>query len=138
MKIHKHTIVTLVAAILLFWTHLASAGQPVVEIIALPHWPVQEALKPVHEALARFGDRIHVIELNADEPDGKKRLKSVGQRGHVPALILIDGMYQYTRPNGTTVDFINFPAAANSPMGLSGTWTANDVEAALLGRLNQQ
>jgi len=138
MKIHKHSIATLVAAILFYWTHIASAGQPVVEIISLPHWPVQEALKPVHQALARFGDRIRVIELNADEADGKKRMKSVGQRGHVPALILIDGMYRYTRPNGTTVDFINFPAVANSPMGLSGTWTANDVEAALLGRLNQQ
>ena len=135
MKTLRPLVAALAAAILLHWTQIAAAGQPVVEIISLPHWPVQEALQPVRDALARFGGRIRVIELNADEPDGKKRMKSAGQKGHIPALILIDDMYRYTRPDGTTVEFINFPAAANSPMGLSGAWTAKDVEAALLGRL---
>lgn len=133
---HMAAIATVMAtAIFLFSAQTVHAGQPVVEIISLPHWPVQAALKPVREMLTGFGDNIKLIELNADEADGKKRMKSVGQKGHIPALILIDGMYRYTRPDGSTTEFINFPAKADSPMGLTGAWTASDVEAAIKGRM---
>lgn len=126
------------AALVLSGARNVYAGQPVVEIISLPHWPVQAALKPIRGVLAKFGSRIRVIELNADETDGRKRLKSIGLRGHVPAVILIDGMYRFKRADGSVVEFLNFPAQADSPMGLSGAWSAKDVEAALLGRLNGQ
>jgi len=115
-------------ALLLQWSPFAAASQPVVEIIALDHWPIQKALQPVRDALAKFGDKIRLVELDADTAEGKKRIKSVGQKGHVPALILIDGKYRYTRPDGSKVDFINFPAATDSPMGISGSWSARDIE----------
>lgn len=136
MITRRNLIAAAAATFMLLGGQTAHAGQPVVEIISLPHWPVQDALKPIREVLGKFGSKIRVIELNADEADGKKRMKSVGQRGHVPAIILIDGMYRYTRRDGSSVEFINFPAQANSPMGLSGAWTAKDVQAALLARIN--
>jgi hypothetical protein len=135
MQIRNRLIAAFAAAILLIGAQIAHAGQPVVEVIALPHWPVQDALKPIYQVLAKFGDKIRVIKLSADEADGKKRMKSVGQKGHIPALVLIDGMYRYTRPDGSSVEFINFPSGANSPMGISGTWTPKDIEAAVLSRL---
>jgi hypothetical protein len=135
MKLRNNLVAALAAAIFLLSAQIAHAGQPIVEVISLPHWPVQDALKPIDEVLAKFGDKILVIKLNADEEDGKKRLKSVGQKGHIPALILIDGMYRYTRPDGTRVEFINFPGGTNSPMGIDGSWTPEDVEAAVRGRL---
>jgi len=135
MKKIRRPIVMLTAAILLYWTQIAAAAQPVVEIISLDHWPVQDALKPVRATLSKFADKIQIIELDADTVDGKKRIKSVGQKGHIPALILIDGKYRYTRSDGTDVEFINFPAAADSPMGLSGRWTAQDIEYTLNQKL---
>ncbi len=135
MKLRNNLIAALAAAIFLLSAQTSYAGQPVVEIISLPHWPVQDALKPIYDVLAKFGDKIRVIKLNADDEDGKKRMKSVGQKGHIPALILIDGMYLHTRPDGTRVEFINFPGGASSPMGIDGSWTPEDVEAAVRGRL---
>jgi len=125
----------LVVAGVMASANIANAGQVVVEIISLPHWPVQAALKPIYEMLKQFDGKIKVMQLNADEDDGKKRMKSVGEHGHIPAMILIDGMFVYTRPDGSTVEFINFPAKANSPMGISGAWTAKDVETAIKGRI---
>lgn len=135
MQIRNNLIAALATAIFLMGAQIAHAGQPVVEVISLPHWPVQDALKPIYKVLAKFGDKILVIELSADEADGKKRMKSVGKKGHIPALILIDGMYRYTRPDGTSVEFINFPGGASSPMGINGSWMPKDVEAAVRSRL---
>lgn len=135
MQNRRNLIATFAAAIFMMGAPIAHAGQPVVEVIALAHWPVQDALKPIYQVLAKFGDRIRVIKLDAYAADGKKRMKSVGQKGHIPALVLIDGMYRYTRPDGTSVEFINFPGGTNSPMGINGSWTPKDIEAAVLSRL---
>ena len=124
-----------VAAALTVNIQAAFAGQPIVEIIALPHWPIQAALKPVREILKSYGDKIKVVEFNADEADGKARMKAVGKKGHVPVLILINGMYKYTRADGKMVEFENFPSDSNSPMGLNGKWSPSDVKAALDGML---
>lgn len=113
----------------------AWADKPAVEIIALSHWPVQDALKPVREMLVRHDARIRVVELDGDSPAGVKRLKSVGLKGHIPIVMLIDGRYRFERPGGGTVDFVNFPANVDNPMGLTGGWTVGDVEAVLAERL---
>lgn len=135
MKNRRNLIATFAAAIFMMGAQFAHAAQPVVEVIAMSHWPVQDALEPIYNVLAKFGDKILVIKLNIEEADGKNRMKSVGQKGHIPVLVLIDGMYRHTLPNGTSVEFINFPGGSSSPMGVNGTWTPEDVEAAVLSRL---
>ena len=107
------------------------ASQPVVEVIALEHGPVQNALKPVRDVLAKYAGRVRVVELNAESPEGEKRLKAVGLKGHIPIALLIDGSKTYKTAQGKTVEFVNFPAAAGNPMGLNGAWTVADFEEAL-------
>ena len=41
---------------------------------------------------------------------------------------------RYTRPDGATVQFVGFPAAAGSSGAEKGAWSADDVEAALKAR----
>ena len=53
----------------------ASAAAPTVEIIALPHPPVQTALKPVRDFLGGLGSKVAVVELDAESPAGEKRLE---------------------------------------------------------------
>ena len=101
----------------------------------MAHPPVQSALKPLRDWLAQQGGRIRVVEIDAESAEGEQRLAAVGLKGHVPILILIDGKYRYQRKDGTTTEFLNFPAAEGSPMGLNGTWTAADVEAVLTGQV---
>jgi hypothetical protein len=114
---------------------VGSADKPTVEIIAMAHPPVQSALKPLREWLAQQGDKLRVVEIDAESAQGEHRLQAVGLKGHVPIAILIDGKYRYPWRDGATIEFINFPAAPGNPAGFSGTWAAEDVEALLSDRM---
>jgi hypothetical protein len=114
-----------------FLERAGAAGAVTVEVLAMTHWPVQNALKPAREVLARYDGRIRVVDLDIESSDGEKRAKSVGVKGHIPLVILINGSRSFKRADGKTIDFVNFPAASGSPMGLNGTWTVADLEAAV-------
>ena len=116
----------------------AAAAQPVVEVLAMTHWPVQNALKPVREFLAKYDGRIRVVDMDIEGADGVKRLKAVGLKGHIPIVLLIDGKKDFKRADGKTVDFVNFPVAAGNPMNLNGTWSVADFEAALRASLGEK
>lgn len=123
-------------AMLTTLSSMATAASPTIEILAFSHWPVQDALKPVREVLAKYRDKIKVIDLDVDRPEGAARLKAIGLKGHIPVVIIVDGQFRHKRPDGTTIEFMNFPAAVTaSPMGLDGKWRAEDVEAVIKQRL---
>jgi opacity protein-like surface antigen len=138
MTLRSILVAAVVAAALVFAASAATAAQPVVEIIALGHWPVRNALGPVRAMLGKYDGRIRVVELDAESEDGERRLNAVGLKGHIPIVVLIDGKHRFQRADGTAVAFVNFPAAASNPMGLNGAWTAADLEAALQERLQQR
>jgi len=114
---------------------VAHAAQPVVEIIAFAHPPVQSALKPLREWLAAQGTRLKVVEIDMETPAGEKRLQAVGVTGHVPVVVLIDGHHLHKRADGSSVDLVSFPAGPGTPQGVKGTLSAADVEAILKTRL---
>jgi len=109
----------------------ALAAQPTIEIVALPHWPVQNALKPVRDFLGTLGTRVKVIEFDAESPAGEKKLSAAGLKGHVPILLLINGSDSFKRADGTAVEFKDFPAKADNPLRLNGSWTVGDFESAV-------
>lgn len=111
------------------------AAQPVVEIIAFAHPPVQSALKPLRDWLSAQGTRLKVVEIDMETPAGEKRLQAVGVTGHVPVVVLIDGQHRHKRADGSIVDLVSFPAGPGTPPGVKGTWSAADVEAILKSRL---
>lgn len=113
----------------------AHAAQPVVEIIAFAHPPVQSALKPLRDWLSAQGTRLKVVEIDMETPAGEKRLQTVGVTGHVPVVVLIDGQHLHKRADGSAVDLVSFPAGPGTPPGVKGTWSAADVEAILKPRL---
>jgi len=115
----------------------ARAAQPMVEIVALPHWPVQNALKPVRDFLGSLGTRVKVIELDSESPAGEQRIKAVGLKGHVPILLLVNGSEKFKRADGTAVVFKDFPAGAGNPLGLNVTWSVADFEAAVKAALGK-
>ncbi len=109
----------------------AIAAPPTIEIIALPHSPVQTALKPVRDFLAGLGGKVKVVELDAESPAGEKRLSALGLKGHIPILLVINGSDQSKRPDGTAVLFKDFPAQPGQKLGINGTWSVADFEAAV-------
>ena len=114
------------------------AAQPVVEVLAMAHWPVQKALKPVRDLLAKYQGRVRVTDIDIESAEGVKRLKAVGLKGHIPIVLLIDGNKSFKRADGKTVDFVEFPVAADNPMNLNGTWSVADFEAALRATLGEK
>ena len=128
----------LAAAGLIVSVHAALAAQPVIEVLAMGHSPVQSALKPVRDLIAKYQARLRVSEINIESPEGVKRLKAVGLKGHIPIVLLIDGKQTFKRADGKTVEFVNFPAAAGNPMNLNGTWSVADFEAALRASLGEK
>lgn len=119
-------------------TQRAAAAPPVVEVLAMAHSPVQSALKPVRDLLARYDGRVRVVELDIESPEGEKRAKSAGLKGHIPIVILVNGSKSFKRADGKTVEFVNFPVAAGNPMGLNGAWSVADFEAALRAALGEK
>jgi len=128
----------LAAAGLIVSGRSALAAQPVIEVLAMAHSPVQSALKPVRELLAKYQARLRVSEIDIESADGVKRLKAVGLKGHIPIVLLIDGKQSFKRADGKTVEFVNFPVAAGNPMNLNGTWSVADFEAALRASLGEK
>jgi ABC-type glycerol-3-phosphate transport system substrate-binding protein len=116
----------------------AFSAQPVVEVLSMSHWPVRDALKPVMEVLARYQGRVQVKQMDIEGDDGVKRLKSIGLKGHIPIVLMIDGVRTFKRADGSNVEFLNFPAAANNPMGLNGAWRVSDFEDALKAALGEK
>lgn len=113
----------------------AWAAPPVVEVIAMAHPPVQSALKPLRDWLARQSGKLLVQEIDMETSEGERRLQSVGLKGHIPVVILINGQYRHKRPDGSAVEFVSFPSGPGTPLGVKGTWSAADVEAVLKSRL---
>ena len=135
MKARRHFIGTMAAGALSLAAGAAWAAKPTVEIIAMAHPPVQDALKPLRGWLSSQGGKLQVVEIDAESPQGEKRLGLVGLKGHIPITILVDGKYRHQRKDGSTVDFVNFPAVKGSPPGITGNWTTADAEEVLAGRM---
>jgi hypothetical protein len=129
MSLNRRTLVrSASAAALLLSMGAAWAAQPIVEIIAFAHPPVQSALKPLRDWLGSQGKRARVVEIDMDTPAGEKRAAAVGVIGHVPILILVDGKYAFARKDGAAIEFKSFPAMPN----MKGSWTIDDAKAVIL------
>lgn len=133
----RHTLLATLAALSLFATRTALAAPPVVEIVAMPHPPVKMALVELRTWLAAQGPKLKVVETDVESPQGEKRLTAVGLSGHIPVVILIDGQYRVKRPEGATVDLVNFPNIPGTPPGVRGTWTTADVQVVLTERMKK-
>jgi hypothetical protein len=136
----RRDIISLTAsAAVLFLAKASEAygAEPTIEIVAPPHWPVRNALKPVHDFLRTLGARVKVVELDAESADGEKRIKAAGLKGHVPIVLLVNGSDKFKRADGTAVEFKDFPAGAGNPLGLNGSWSVADFEAAVNAALGK-
>ncbi len=128
MSINRRTLISSAsAAVLVLSMGAAWAAQPVVEIIAFAHPPVQSALKPLRDWLASQGKHARVVEIDMETPAGEKRAAAVGVTGHVPILILVDGKYAFARKDGSAIELKSFPAVPN----MKGSWTIDDAKAAI-------
>lgn len=128
MNLNRRILVSSASAAALFLSvGAALAAQPVVEIIAFAHPPVQSALKPLRDWLASQGKQVRVVQIDMETPAGEKRAAAVGVTGHVPVLILVDGKYGFARKDGTAIELKSFPAAPN----MKGSWTIDDAKAVI-------
>lgn len=107
----------------------AWAASPTVEIIAFAHPPVQSALKPLRDWLPHQGGKLRVVEIDMETPEAGRRLQAAGLKGHLPIVILINGQYRHKRPDGSSVEFVGFPAAPNAAP--ESGWTVDDVKKVL-------
>ncbi|TSA09296.1 MAG: hypothetical protein D4R79_13835 [Comamonadaceae bacterium] len=110
------------------------AAQPVVEIIAFAHPPVQSALKPLRDWLTSQGNKLRVTDMDMESPQAQKRLADIGLTGHIPVVVLVDGKYKFNRKDGSSVEFLSFPSGPGTPAGIKATWSAEDVQAILKAR----
>ena len=128
MNLNRRSLVSRASAsALLLSMGAAWAAQPVVEIIAFAHPPVQSALKPLRDWLVSQGKNARVVEIDMETPAGEKRAAAVGVTGHVPILILVDGRYAFARKDGAAIELKSFPAAPN----MKGSWTIEDAKAVI-------
>lgn len=127
----------LLLAALLSFALPAWAAPPVVEIVAMPHPPVKMALQPLRDWLGQQGAKLKVVETDVESAQGEKKLAGVGLSGHIPVVILIDGQYRVKRPDGASVDLVNFPNQPNTPPGARGQWVIPDVQAVLTERMKK-
>ena len=136
MITRRTLLATFATAALLQGASVAMAQTPLdVKIVALGHWPVQKALDPARALLETYGDKVTVQEFDAEADDGLALIEGAGQSGHVPLIILINGAYQFTRADGSAVEFFSFPSGAANPLGAEGSWSIDDLKAVLDAQL---
>lgn len=110
----------------------AQAAPVTLEIIAFARPPVQTALKPLRDWLPSQGKRIKVVEIDMESSDAQQRLKSLGLTGHLPIVLVVNGQYRHQRANGSTVEFVSFPALPKAGGGDANKgWTVDDAKATL-------
>ena len=112
----------------------AWAAQPVVEIIAFAHPPVQSALKPLRDWLGTQTGKLRVVEIDMESAAAEQRLKAMGLKGHISIVVLIDGAYTHKLQDGRGVEFVSFPSGPGTPAGVKGAWSAEDVKQVLKTR----
>ena len=84
MTITRREWITITTAVSLFLSvSAAQAAQPVVEIIAFTHPPVQSALKPLRDWLSSQGKHVRVVDIDMETAAGEKRASAVGVTGPV-------------------------------------------------------
>lgn len=127
----RHLFAHMAVATLVLSASTAWAAQPVVEIIAFAHPPVQSALRPLRDWLASQGSKLRVVEIDMESAEAEKRLAAIGLKGHIPIVVLVDGKYKHTRKDGSAVELVGFPAGPGTPAGVKGGWSAEDVQALL-------
>lgn len=130
----RHLFAQMAAATLVLAASTAWSAQPVVEIIAFAHPPVQSALKPLRDWLTSQGSKLRAVEIDMESAQAEKRLAAIGLKGHIPIVVLVDGKYKHTRNDGSAVEFVGFPAGPGTPVGVKGGWSAEDVQALLKAR----
>lgn len=65
------------ACLILLGLGPAHAAPPVVEIVAMPHPPVQAALQSLRGWLAAQGDKVKLREIDSESADSAKHLQVV-------------------------------------------------------------
>lgn len=135
MAIRAFVFAALAAILGLSMAGQALAAPPRVEIIAMRHPPVQATLAPLRAWLAEQGKKVSVVEIDAESAAGCERLEKIGLRGHIPIVILIDGVYRHKLKAGTSVDLVNFPDIPGAPPAVRGKWSTADVQAMLAARI---
>ena len=63
MTTRRHFVATAAAVVLSLAAGAAWAAKPTVEIIAMAHPPVQDALRPLRDWLAAQSGRLRVVEI---------------------------------------------------------------------------
>ena len=107
----------------------AQVTPPIIEIIAFAHPPVQSALKPLRDWLPSQGNKLRVVEIDMESQDGQRRVQALGLKGHLPIVIAVNGQLKHKRADGSSVEFVSFPAGTNAAPGAG--WTMEDLKAAL-------
>jgi len=108
----------------------AAPGTLLVEVAFLNHPPVIGALREADELLASYGNRLTVVRYDFDTEAGAGFARSMGLTGHVPLAIFIGGSMEIRLPD-RTVRFYSFPQGKGTWMVESGSWTVQDLRAAL-------
>jgi hypothetical protein len=109
---------------------VARPGVATVDILYLNHSPLRPTLTAVDEVLASYGDRVEVNRYDVDTPEGETFAKAHKLTGHTPLAIFINGSMDLT-VDGRQVKFFSFPKGQGTFMAPAGSWTVEDLDAAL-------
>ena len=108
----------------------AKPGAVKVDIVYLNHPPVRPVLDEVNALLDKYGDRVSVSHYDFDSTEGAAFAKAKGLIEHTPIAIFINGTMEFTN-NNRAIKFFSFPQNQGTGMVADGTWTLDDLKAAL-------
>lgn len=110
-----------------------SDGLPV-DLIYLNHPPVRPVIAEVERVLETYEKEIDVRRYDAETSEGRQRAQELGLSGHIAVAIALDGDVE-AEVGGRTVRFDGFPSGSSPIASMEGSWSVQDLEAALEQRL---
>ncbi len=108
----------------------AGGGGVTVDIAYLDHPPVVAVLDEVNTILTKYASRISVHRYDLDTPAGSAFAQARKLTEHTPLAIFINGTMEMNR-DGRHVRFFSFPQGQGTGVVPEGSWTLEDLDAAL-------
>jgi hypothetical protein len=126
----KTALSFLVLVFVCFGLSAHAAAKPTkIEVLYMNHGPLKDTVNKIKGVFSGYGDKLNVSWYDFESERGEQFMAKKGIKQHVPLIIWIDDS-QVVTVGDKKIQFVGFPTGSG-PASFQGTWTMDDLKAAL-------
>jgi hypothetical protein len=108
----------------------AAGKQVQLDILYMNHGPMRPTIGKIKKMVADYKGSLQASWYDFDQPEGKAFMKKQKLTGHIPLLLILDGLSDFTI-DGREVLLHGFPTGASPFKQVEGNWSLEDLQVIL-------